>query len=94
VMAWVRARPLLSFYLLTFAITWGTWWPMAAYHQGWTDLTLPVLYLVGGLGPGIAAYVVMSILRGRAAGSELLGPLLRWRGPAGAGGRWPSPCTR
>lgn len=76
---WVRARPVLAFYLLTFAITWGSWWPMAAYNRGWTDLRLPALYVVGGLGPGVAAYVVMRILRGGAADAELLGPLLRWR---------------
>lgn len=79
VTTWVRARPVLAFCLLTFAITWGAWWPMAAYNRGWTDLHLPALYFVGGLGPGIAAYVVMRILHGKAAGAALFGPLLRWR---------------
>jgi len=76
---WVRDRPFLAFCILTFAITWSAWWPMAAYNNGWTDVHLPALYFVGGLGPGIAAYVVMRILFGSAADSALLGPLLRWR---------------
>lgn len=75
----VRARPVPAFFLLTFVITWGTWWPMAAYNRGWTDVHLPGLYFLGGLGPGIAAYVVVRILRGKAADAELLGALLRWR---------------
>lgn len=89
--SWIRARPVLAFYVLSFAITWTTWWPMAAHDRGWIDLHLSALplvgglplvgalYFVGGLGPGVAAYVVVRILHGKAADAELFGALLRWR---------------
>lgn len=76
---WVRARPVIAFFLLTFAITYLCWVPMTASGRGWIEFDLPLLYLVGGLGPGIAAYTVMRILRGKNAGQALFGPLLQWR---------------
>ena len=80
---WIRARPLLAFAVLAIAITWLSWFPLAAYNRGLWSLYLPWLYFVGGLGPGVAAYVVMRVLRGKKADQELLGPLLRWRVGAG-----------
>jgi uncharacterized protein len=77
----IRSRPILSFYVLTFVTTWGAWWPMAAQNRGLISVQLPALFFVGGLGPGIAAYIVVFVLRGRATATELLGPLLRWRVP-------------
>lgn len=73
----------MAFYLITFAITWLSWFPMTAYNRGWVGVDVPLLFFLGGLGPGIAAYVVMRVLRGRRADRELLGPLLRWRVGAG-----------
>ena len=76
---WVRVRPVLAFFLFTFTITYVCWVPMMASQRGWWALDLPLLYFVGGLGPGIAAYIVMRLLRGSDAGQALFGPLLRWR---------------
>jgi membrane protease YdiL (CAAX protease family) len=75
----VRKQPVVAFYVLTFAITWGSWFPMAAHNRGLLPVDLPLLFFLGGLGPGIAAYVVMRALRGKRGDAELLGPLLRWR---------------
>ncbi|MGZ8723826.1 MAG: CPBP family glutamic-type intramembrane protease [Aeromicrobium sp.] len=76
---WVRARPVVAFFLLTFAITYVCWVPMMASERGWFEFDLPLLFFVGGLGPGIAAFIVMRILRGSDADQALFGPLLRWR---------------
>jgi membrane protease YdiL (CAAX protease family) len=81
---WVRARPITAFFVLTFTITYVSWVPMLAFERGWIDLDLPWLYFVGGLGPGVAAYVVLRVLRAGAANDILFGALLRWR----VGVRW------
>lgn len=52
---------------------------MLAFERGWTNFDLPLLYVVGGLGPGIEAYVVLRVLRGREAEEASFGALLRWR---------------
>lgn len=82
--SWVRRRPVLAFYVLAFALTWLSWWPMAAHNRGLIQLDVPGLFFLGGLGPGVAAWVVMRVLLGTAATDTLLRPLLRWR----VGVRW------
>jgi uncharacterized membrane protein len=52
---------------------------MAAHNRALLAFDVPFLFFLGGLGPGIAAYVVMRVLRGKRTDAELLGPLLRWR---------------
>lgn len=90
VAAWVTRHPVASSYLLAFGITWGVWFPQAAHARGvslfgaaW--IGSPAVYAVGGLGPGIAAVVVMRVLWGRVDGDQrLMDALLRWR----VGARW------
>lgn len=84
VTAWVRAHPVTAFYALAFAITWLSWWPMALHNRGLVHAGVPGLFFVGGLGPGIAAWVVVRIVGGTRGPAELFRPLLRWR----VGARW------
>lgn len=77
--AGVRRHPLLAFYLLAFAITWAAWLPPAARSRGLPGVDSPVLYLIGGIGPGLAAWVVLRVLHGPDADRRLFAPLLRWR---------------
>lgn len=79
-----RSHPLSAFYLLAFAITWGAWLPQAAHARGLLPVDIPLLYLVGGVGPGVAAWIVLRALHGDAGERALVAPLLRWRVPA----RW------
>jgi membrane protease YdiL (CAAX protease family) len=78
VRAWMTGNPVLAFYLLTFAITWLAWFPAAAQSHGVHPFTSPiftnpVLFIVGGLGPGVAAVVVMRALHGEAGRSAAVG---------------------
>lgn len=90
VAGWMARRPVVSFYILAFGITWGAWVPQTAHARGvslfgaaW--IGSPVLYAVGGLGPGIAAVVVMRVLWGGPDGDQRLkAAVLRWR----VGARW------
>ena len=84
VRAWMTDKPVLAFYVLAFAITWLAWFPAAAQSHGVPPFTSPifanpVLFIVGGLGPGVAAVVVMRALHGEAGDQRLLAALRRWR---------------
>ena len=80
---WVRKQPVLVFYVLAFSITWLGWLPQTAHSHGLIALDSPLLwsllYALGGVGPVLAAVIVMRVLRGPQAYGELFSPLLRWR---------------
>lgn len=76
---WMRRRPLLASCLLTFGITWLSWVPQAAHSRGWFPFDSPAFYVLGGIGPGLAAYLVLRAADREGAERRLFGPLLRWR---------------
>jgi len=59
----LRMRPLVAFFLLTFAISWASW-------------AIPV---IPTLGPMIAAIVVVWLTTGRAGVLDVASRLSRWR---------------
>jgi membrane protease YdiL (CAAX protease family) len=69
----IRRHPLVTFFLLTFAITWAVWVPRAsgaplvAVGQAWT------------WAPAIAALLAATLSGGRAALRDLGARLVRWR---------------
>jgi membrane protease YdiL (CAAX protease family) len=74
----IRSRPLVTFFVLAFAITWAVWVPRAA--------GIPV-GAVGQLwtwSPAIAALLAAALTGGRAALRDLGARLVRWR----VGWRW------
>lgn len=77
--SFIKRRPVLVFYLLAFLISWLGYVPAALYSRGLSPFNSPLLVVLGGGGPAIAALIVASIL-GRGKGlRDLLAPLLRWR---------------
>ena len=77
----VRAHPVAVFIGLAFVISWSMWLPLLAAVQGWTDAEpWPALHLFGGLGPGVAAVVVIGLVHGRAGLHGLGRRLLARRG--------------
>lgn len=79
VSTWIQKRPVFAFYVLAFAITWLGWVPQAAYSRGVFPFDSPLFYVLGGVGPMLAAFIVLRFMRGEGAYKELFGPLLRWR---------------
>ncbi len=77
--SWVRERPLVAFYLLAFVLTWLGWAPQALYSHGLFPFDSFIFYLFGGVGPLLAAYLVLRALHGDKAFGALFAPLLRWR---------------
>jgi membrane protease YdiL (CAAX protease family) len=79
----VRRHPIVVFYVLAFVITWLGWIPQALHSRGLFPFDHPLLGLLGGAGPTLAALIVIGVLKGRDGPRELFAPLLRWRV------RWP-----
>ncbi len=67
----------------TFAITWGAWWGLVliarAGISAFGEPLFMTLYLLGGFGPTIAAYLAVRATRDDAPLAEFHGRLLRWR---------------
>lgn len=80
----ISRHPWLSFGLLTVGISWPAWGLLAAYDLAPGLNLAGLLWLVGGLGPPIAAMVVVAVTDGPQAVRELLSRLVRWR----VGPRW------
>jgi membrane protease YdiL (CAAX protease family) len=87
--AFIETHPVLTYFVLTFAISWGG--VLLAVGLGGTAGTpdqpdplfaLEILAMLGG--PSVAGVLVTGVVHGRAGLRELLSRLLRWR----VGARW------
>ena len=75
----IERWPLPVFVFLTVAVSWPAWGVLAVYDlEPGIDLA-GVLWLLGGLGPPIAAVVVVGLSEGIRAVRQLLGRLVMWR---------------
>ncbi|WP_421743007.1 CPBP family intramembrane glutamic endopeptidase [Cellulomonas sp.] len=77
----VEKRPGPAFVVIAYAVSWAAWLPLLAAVQGWIALDPPQwLHLVGGLGPAVAALVVVAVTQGRSGLSDLGRRVVAWRG--------------
>lgn len=90
-MTTIKRRPLLSYYALTFAISWGAILVAVGLGPGGFSATpeqfqMDIPYAVPAmiLGPGVAGILLTGFLYGRAGLREFLSGLLKWR----VGARW------
>jgi membrane protease YdiL (CAAX protease family) len=81
--AFPSSRRALIFLVAAFAMTWIAWGALVALAQAqvtsygqWPYMTL---YVLGGLGPTIAAYIAVCFTRSRAPLREFHRRLFRWR---------------
>jgi membrane protease YdiL (CAAX protease family) len=89
--AFVKRHPLLSFYTLAFAISWGGMLLAVGLGPGGFSATpqqlqkaVPYLVPTMVLGPGVAGILLTGLLYGRAGLREFRSRLLKWR----VGARW------
>ena len=75
----VRRHPVILFYLLAFLFSWLGWGPQALYERGLLPFSPPLLGLLGGVGPTLAAVVVLLLLREKDGIRKLFAPLFRLR---------------
>ena len=85
----IKRHPLLTYFVLTFAISWGgillvIGGPGAIpTHSEQAMKLLPVAIMVMVLGPSVAGILLTGLVYGRAGFREFLSRLLRWRVHAG-----------
>ena len=58
--AWIRKRPIVSFYVITFAITWGLGFSYIAWLKNELFLFLPLTF-VATCGPALAGIIVTAV---------------------------------
>jgi uncharacterized protein len=72
--------PLLSFFLLSSAISWSIWSPLLLAKQGMISSQPPqYLHLLGSLGPALAALIVTRVCNGSVGLRDLLRRMCAWR---------------
>jgi membrane protease YdiL (CAAX protease family) len=87
--AFSRRRPLLTFFALTLALTWGgmaivvgpNGFPISTEQL---ETAGPLVYLAMLVGPSVAGILLTALIDGRSGLRRLLSRLLRWR----VGARW------
>jgi membrane protease YdiL (CAAX protease family) len=83
--AFIWSHPLLSFFALTFAISWGGVFIVAggpggiSANSAASEMQVTFLYPALIVGPSVAGILLTALLNGRAGFRELLSRLLRWR---------------
>jgi membrane protease YdiL (CAAX protease family) len=88
--AFIKSYPLLSYFALVFAISWGTVLMVAApsgipaTNKEQYDTLLPIAILAMVAGPSVAGILLTGLVYGKAGLREFLSRLLKWR----AGARW------
>jgi len=83
-------RPLLTFFSLTFAVTWTCWFAAGAISHG-NEAAAPALailtealFLLGTFAPGLVGLALTQLGEGRAATGALFGRIFHWH----VGARW------
>jgi membrane protease YdiL (CAAX protease family) len=82
--SWLRSHPLLAYYLIVFAISWGSIVMVAgpgAIFSSKADPTVltQFVYLAALAGPSLAGIAMTGLLRGKAGLRDLLASVLHWR---------------
>jgi uncharacterized protein len=78
-MSLVRRHPLITFFVLTYALAWILWLPLVVLQDTIPAAPGLVLVLLGSNVPSLLAIVLTALLLGKGALRKLLGRLLIWR---------------
>src|SRR5918992_4619816 len=78
-MSLVRRHPLITFFVLTYALAWILWIPLVVLRDTIPATPGLVLVLLGSNVPSLLAIVLTAVVLGRGALRKLLGRLLIWR---------------
>jgi membrane protease YdiL (CAAX protease family) len=75
----IKRHPVVAFYILAFAITWLGWVPQALYGRGLSSYNSPLLNIIGGSGPTLAAVIVILLIKEKGGLRQLFGALFKLR---------------
>ena len=71
----VLRHPLISFFVLTYAVAWLLWAPLVIFRDRVPGPLAFILILLGSLVPSTVGVVFVALLRGRSGVRTLLGRL-------------------
>src|SRR5215217_171460 len=78
-MSLVRRHPLITFFVLTYALAWILWLPLVVHQDTIPAAPGLVLVLLGSNVPSLLAILLTALVLGRGSLRKLLGRLLIWR---------------
>jgi len=83
---WLKHYQLLSFFVLTYGVTWGGWFLLLALQSGLLPFRLDpdslagtLLFRLSGWGPAIAAVVLTALIGGKQGLREFFSRFVSWR---------------
>lgn len=68
----------MSFFLLTYALSWSLWIPAAADSQGLFHFSIP-FWGIGSFGPSLAGIIITAVVSRRTGIQKLIRRLVQWR---------------
>src|SRR5918997_6781852 len=78
-MALIRRHPLISFFVLAYALTWIIESPLVFLQDSISTTQILVIQILASSVPSVLAIVLTALVLGRGALRKLLGRLLIWR---------------
>ena len=75
----IKSRPVLTYFILTFALSWGGWLLFTGGAPMRYDPRFMLIILVGPVAPAVAGLLMTGLTAGKAGYRELLSRLFRWR---------------
>lgn len=79
IMAFVKSRRVLTYFILTFALSWGSWLLFASGAPMRSDPRFMLTILAAPIAPAVVGLLMIGLTAGRAGYHELLARLFRWR---------------
>ncbi len=80
VSSWVKEHPLITYFVLAYAISWIIVAPLIASAQGLIDVPVPfALHYLNDYGPLLAAIITAGIANGTEGLRDLFRRMARWR---------------
>lgn len=78
--ALIKRNPVVSYFAITYLISWTIWSPIVASARGWVDWDVPyALYYFGSFGPLLSALIVTALTEGGAGIRDLLRRVFKFR---------------
>lgn len=77
--SFVKRRPVLTYYAVTFALSWGSWLLLTGGAPMRSDPSFMFIVLAASVAPAIAGLLMTGLTAGRAGYHLLLARLFRWR---------------
>jgi len=77
---WVKEHPIITYFVLAYAISWIIVAPLVASAQGFIDVPVPfALHYLNDYAPLLAAIITTAIASGREGLRDLFQQMIKWR---------------